>query len=56
MTSFPAVTYMIPLITSGVTCRPLTPVSNVQASCSLPALAGVICLSGENREPPASWS
>ena len=56
MMSFPAVTYMIPLITSGVTCSPLTPVSNVQASCSLPALAGVICFSGENREPPASWS
>ena len=41
---------------SFTTCRPLTPVSNVQARCSLPALAGVICFSGENREPPASWS
>ena len=52
--SLPAVTYMIPLIASGVTCRPGTPVSNVHASCSFATLAGVICFSGENRWPPAS--
>ena len=52
--SLPAVTYMIPLITSGVTCRPVTPVSNVHARCNVATFAGVICFSGEKRWPPAS--
>jgi hypothetical protein len=41
MTSRPAVTYMMPLTTSGVTCSPPTPVSNVHAGCRA-TLAGVI--------------
>ncbi|OLC80922.1 MAG: hypothetical protein AUH72_10755 [Acidobacteria bacterium 13_1_40CM_4_65_8] len=47
--SLPAVTYMIPLITSGVTCRPVTPVSNVQAIWSFATFDGAICLRGEKR-------
>ena len=54
MTSLPAVTYIMPPTTSGVTSIPLTPVSYDHAGCSFDTFAGVICVSGENRCPPAS--
>src|SRR5204862_6029955 len=56
MMSRPAVTYIRPPTTSGVTWMPLAPVSKVHAGCSRATLAGVICLSGEKRWPPASRS
>ena len=54
MMSLPAVTYMMPPTTSGVTWMPWAPVSNVHAGRSVAAFAGVICVSGEKRWPPAS--
>jgi hypothetical protein len=50
----PAVTYICPSITSGVTCRFELPVSNTHACCSVATFFGVICVSGENRVPPGS--
>jgi hypothetical protein len=46
--SLPAVTYITPPITSGVTWMPLAPVSKVQAGWSVATFCGVIRVSGEN--------
>ena len=51
----PAVTYITPSITSGVTCIPPEPVSNVHACVSVATFCGVIWVSGENRRAPGSW-
>jgi hypothetical protein len=50
----PAVTYITPSMTSGVTCIPPAPVSNVHARVSIATFCGEICVSGENRRAPGS--
>ena len=51
----PAVTYITPPMTSGVTCIAAEPVSKVHARVSVATFCGVIWVSGENRRAPGSW-